>query len=152
MILKRFFFPGGEGTFCFCFCFFDGKCELFLIPNGYFWSKEGWQHWHIPSGKGPWVSEGLLELRLRNLALIISSAGTINDYRLHLFSKPRANCGVLPLPLTETILTLLSHPMIMSANLALPFARGCRKRRMCPGRLFGWEGAERCLLEKRRNL
>lgn len=57
-LIEIFFFPGGEGTFCFCFCFvffFDGKCELFLIPNDYFWSKEGWQHWHISSGKGPWV-------------------------------------------------------------------------------------------------
>lgn len=56
MILNRDFFFSwwGRDFLFFCvFFFFDGKCELFLIPNDYFWSKEGWQHWHIIIWQGP---------------------------------------------------------------------------------------------------
>ena len=84
-LIKTFFPDGTFVLFCFYFCFvlfcfwIMGSVCSSLIPNDYFWSKEGWRHWHTPSGKGPWVSEGLLEPRLRNLVLLISRAGTIMD-------------------------------------------------------------------------
>lgn len=88
MILNQdFFFLGGEGTFCFFWRMGSVSCSL--IPDDCFWSKEGWWHWHIPPGKAPWVSEGLPELRLRNLALLVSRAGTVKD--LQTPSPPQAS-------------------------------------------------------------
>lgn len=90
MILNQdFFFLGGEGTF---WVFFGrmGSVSCSLIPDDCFWSKEGWWHWHIPPGTAPWVSEGFRELRWRNLALLISRAGTVKDSQTP--SLPQASC------------------------------------------------------------
>ena len=105
-----------------------------FIPNDYFWSREGRQHWHIPLGKGPWVSEGFLEGRVRHLALL--GAGPSKD--LQPPSLPQSPCQPrLPrLPLLKLSWTLLPQSVVVSADSVWPFAGGCRKRRMCQGRLF----------------
>lgn len=144
MVLNQDFFPlVGKGLFISFWRL--GSMSSSFTPNGYFWSKEGWQHWHIPPGKGPWVSEGLLELGLRILALLTYGAGTIKD--LQTPSLLQASCQLWAAA-AEAILSPPLPRCDMSADLAWPFARNCLKRRMSR-KTFGWEGAERCLLERR---
>lgn len=149
MVLEIFIFLLRKGLFVFVF-WRMGSVSSSLIPDDCFWSKEGWWHWHIAPGKDPWVREGLLDLRLKNLALS-SRPGTIKDVQTPSpLQASQATLGCCRSPSLRLSLTLLSHSVIMSAALARPFTRGCRKRRMCQGRLFGWERAGSCLLGRRR--
>lgn len=144
-----FYFPVEEGTFCFCFLE-NGKCEL--LP--YSWwlflkqrrlvtlAHRTWQGplstWRSPR---PEIKKPCSQLQGRN-----------HQGRTDSISSPSftATLGCCRSPSLRLSLTLLSHSVIMSADLARPFTRGCRKRRMCQGRLFGWERAGSCLLGRRR--
>lgn len=63
-LLIKTIFSGVGGTFYFVL---DGEVWVLPLSSGYFWSQEGWKHWHIPPGKGPQVSEVLPNLGVRTL-------------------------------------------------------------------------------------
>lgn len=119
--ISRLFFFWWERDFCFVlfFWFFfspppleNGSVSFSLMPIEYLWSKEDQQHRHIPPGKGPWVSEGLLGLRLRNLALLISRTETIKD--LQTPSLFQASCQSWAVATFHGGRSYLSSPILWS--------------------------------------